>query len=478
MKRILIVAIGPDNANLLTLQAAEVLRGAQRILLRTGKHGVAAWLKDNEIAYETLDGLYESADDFDALNEAAAAAVLEAANTATGAFCYAVPDPATDATIACLRRKQVPLEVMAGVTQAAQAQAGALASALPVEAGLLTLAAMDFQPAQIDPSVPLLLTELNSRLLAGETKLKLLDVYAPELKVLFGGKEIMLDELDRQDVYSHLAWVYLPASPMAERSRYTFGDLLAVMQRLRSPEDGCPWDREQTHETLRQYIIEEAYELVEAIDNDEIGRVADELGDVLLQVVFHAQIAKEHGEFDVTDVTTAICNKMITRHVHIFGDVVCETSEDVLKSWEQIKKKEKGLSATSDIMRDVPGHLPALMRASKVQNKAKQVGFDWDTPKEAMAKVHEEANEVMEELQAGLGSDEEFGDLLFAVVNTARLAGVQPELALQQATDKFIRRFAWMEQAITTDGKQLSDMTFAEMDRYWDAVKKIEKGGI
>lgn len=477
MMRISVVSIGPDDAGLLTLGAAQALKDAKRVLLRTGKHGVANWLTENGISFETLDDLYDSAADFDAFNAAAAAAVMKAAEGA-GSLCYAVPDPVADATVTALREKGAALDVVAGVTQASYARAKVLESGLPAADGATVMAAVDFKASHIDPSVPLLLTELNSRLLAGEVKLGLLDVYSPDMQVLFGGQTISLDEIDRQEKYDHLSSVYIPQSPMTGRTRYTFQDLLAIMTRLRRQPDGCPWDMEQTHETLRPYVIEESYELVDAIDSGDMERVADELGDVMLQVVFHAQVAKEHGEFDITDVTTAICHKMITRHAHIFGDVVCETSDDVLKSWDAIKRQEKGQKSTTVVMRDIPLNLPALMRADKVQTRAKRVGFDWDTAGDAMKKVHEEADEVMMELNAGKNPEEEFGDLLFSVVNTARLSGVQPEIALNKATEKFIRRFGWMEQAITADGKHLLDMTFAEMDRYWDAVKNIEKGSI
>lgn len=474
MNRITVVAIGPDAAELLTLAAVDVLANADAILLRTGRHGVAAWLSEKEIAFDTLDALYDGADDFDMLNEKAAEAVLAAA-AGGKAFCYAVPDPASDETVALLQAKGAIARVIAGVSQSGLARADALTTALPAGEGMLTVPAANFGSVLIDPARPLVITEINSRLQAGEVKLRLLDVYAPETRVLLDGKVVALDEMDHGQTLSHLSSVYIPQSPMTERTRYTFGDLLEVMQRLRRPEDGCPWDIEQTHESLRQYVIEEAYEVVEAIDQGDMEKVADELGDVMLQVVFHAQVAKEHGEFDITDVTTAISHKMITRHAHIFGDIVCETSEDVLRSWEAIKKKEKGLRAQADVMRDVPGHLPALMRASKVQNKAKQVGFDWDNPSDALAKVREEADEVQAELAKGADPQEELGDLLFATVNAARLCGVQPELALSAATEKFIRRFDQMEQAIQAEGKTLQGMTLAEMDEYWDAVKRMER---
>ncbi len=473
-QKLTVIAIGPDRPELLTLMAAEALRKAPALLLRTARHGVAAWLAEQGTAFDALDALYDGAEDFDALNEAAADEIVRRLSVSKG-LCYAVADPAADETVAALRRRSVPMAVVAGVTQADCARAAALASGLPVSGGAVTVAAVDMQKRRIDPSLPLLVTEIGSRLSAGEVKLALLDVYPPEMTVLVNGSACPLEALDRQKRYDHLSYAFIPESPMAARNRYTFSDLLDVMARLRRPGDGCPWDLEQTNKSLREYIIEEAYELVDAIDQGDDDRVADELGDVLLQVVFHAQVAKEHGAFAIGDVTTAICHKMITRHAHIFGDVRCETADDVLKSWEAIKKKEKGLLSAADSMRDIPGHLPSLMRAAKVQKKARQVGFDWDSALPALEKVLEEADEVRAEIEAGRDPEGELGDLLFAAVNAARLAGAQPELALNQATEKFVRRFEKMERAILTDGKQLKGMTLQEMDAYWDAVKRGEK---
>jgi len=473
MDRLTVVALGPDRAENMTLQAADALRRAKSVLLRTGKHGAAGWLREQNIAFETLDGLYDLAEDFDALNEQAVDEVLR--RLARGALCYGVPDPLTDSTVAALKAAGVPLSIIAGVTQADHARARALESSLPADGRVATVSAVEMGDHRIDPALPLLVTELNSRLLAGEVKLRLLGVYAPDQRALFGGAVITLDALDRQTAYDHLSYVYVPQSPLTGRSRYTFGDLLDIMARLRRPGDGCPWDLQQTHASLREYVIEEAYELVEAIDQGELLRVADELGDVLLQVVFHAQVGKEHGAFAMDDVTSAICHKMITRHAHIFGDIHCESADDVLKSWEAIKKKEKGQSSSADSMRDLPGHLPALMRAAKVQKKARQVGFDWDDPLEALKKVLEETEEVRAELENGRGPEDELGDLLFAAVNAARLAGVQPELALGRATDKFIRRFERMEAAIATDHMQMKNMSLPEMDAYWERVKREEQ---
>ncbi|MEI6131837.1 MAG: nucleoside triphosphate pyrophosphohydrolase [Bacillota bacterium] len=262
------------------------------------------------------------------------------------------------------------------------------------------------------------------------------------------------------------------------KDRYDFEDLIKIMQILRSP-GGCPWDAEQTNHSLRRYLIEETYEVLDAMQNGGDEHFYDELGDLLLQIVFHAQIAQDEGRFDISDVTTAICKKMISRHAHVFGDVVAETSDDVLVSWEQIKKKEKGLESHTEAMKDIPASLPALMRAFKVQHKAAKAGFDWDDIQDVYAKVEEELAEVKDAIAHAKHKSEvedEIGDLLFAAVNLSRFVNTHPELALSGTTEKFIRRFDHVETSALKQGKRLEDMSLAEMDVLWEQAKTLENG--
>lgn len=255
--------------------------------------------------------------------------------------------------------------------------------------------------------------------------------------------------------------------------RYNFQDLIDIIARLRG-EGGCPWDAEQTHESIKKNLIEEAYEATEAIDSGIGAKMADELGDLLLQIVFHAQIGTEDGEFTIEDVTTAVCEKMIRRHPHVFADVTVKNSDEVLANWEEIKKEENGQKSTTESMQTVSRYLPALMRASKVQGKAAKVGFDWSTPDEALEKVREEAGELSVALSDKSNITEEVGDLLFAAVNTARLAGVDAEEALSAATEKFIRRFSFVEASAKENNKSLKEMTLGEMDALWERSKTNE----
>jgi len=261
-----------------------------------------------------------------------------------------------------------------------------------------------------------------------------------------------------------------------KRDRYTMQDLLDIMARLRAP-DGCPWDRDQDHKSLKRYLIEEAYEVLEAIDEENPAKLCDELGDLLLQVIFHAQIAKENGQFDFGDVVHGVSTKMINRHRHVFGDEEAETPDDVMDIWEKIKKEEKGLKTQTQVLKEIPGNLPALMRSFKVQQKAAQVGFDWDDISGAMDKVKEEARELEQAYKNGESSDieEEVGDLLFAVVNVSRFLKVQPELALAATVNKFIRRFEYVEAEAAKQGRKLSEMSLKDMDALWDEAKAIER---
>lgn len=262
----------------------------------------------------------------------------------------------------------------------------------------------------------------------------------------------------------------------SKQERYTYQDLLGIMKRLRAP-NGCPWDREQDHQTLKRYLIEEAYEVLDAIDKESPEKLCEELGDVLLQVVFHAEIAREDGQFDMDDVVHGVSYKMINRHRHVFGDAEAETSADVLKIWEKVKKDEKAFETQTQALKDVPANLPALMRSYKVQQRAAQVGFDWDDIKDAFSKVKEESSELEEAYRkndkANIG--EELGDLLFAVVNVSRFLKVQPELALSSTVNKFINRFEYVEKGANKQGKKLNDMSLKEMDVLWDEAKKLER---
>lgn len=250
-----------------------------------------------------------------------------------------------------------------------------------------------------------------------------------------------------------------------------FGRFLEVLDTLR---EKCPWDAKQTNDSLRPNTVEEVFELADALMADDTANIRKELGDVLLHVAFYAKIASEKNQFDIADVCNSLTDKLIFRHLHIYGDVNADSADQVAQNWEQIKLKEKGGNKT--VLAGVPSALPALIKANRIQEKAANVGFDWDEPSQVWEKLKEEAYEVEREIQSGSKDrlEAEFGDLLFAVVNAARLYGVNPENALERTNRKFISRFNHIEKRARECGKQLKDMTLAEMDQFWNEAKTLE----
>lgn len=260
------------------------------------------------------------------------------------------------------------------------------------------------------------------------------------------------------------------------KDSYNIADLVEIVRLLRSPE-GCPWDIEQTHKSIRRDFLEETYEVIEAINKQDEAMLKEELGDVLLQVVFHSQIEREKGSFTLDDVADGICKKMIERHPHVFGDITVKDSGEVLENWDVIKKRTKNQKSQTESMMSIPREFPALMRADKVQKKAAKVGFDWPDLNGAVAKVHEEMSELSEAIDKGDKGEifEEFGDLLFSVVNVSRFIKTDSEEALTYATDKFINRFSKVEKLAGENGIDMGNASLSELDRLWDIAKMSEK---
>jgi tetrapyrrole methylase family protein/MazG family protein len=252
-----------------------------------------------------------------------------------------------------------------------------------------------------------------------------------------------------------------------------FSDLVALMARLRSP-DGCPWDRKQTPESLKPFLIEECYEVIDALDEGSPDKVKEELGDLLFQIIFHARIAEERGQFTIFDVISANIKKMTRRHPHVFGDARLSTDREVLANWEEIKKSEKGYEERKSVLEGVPRHLPSLLRAHSLQERAARVGFDWSRIDEALPKLDEEIAEFKESLdnKDAAGIEEELGDIFFMLVNISRFLGVNPEDALRKTISKFIQRFRYIEEHAADAGKSLNEMTLDEMEQLWQESKE------
>jgi MazG family protein len=251
--------------------------------------------------------------------------------------------------------------------------------------------------------------------------------------------------------------------------------LVDVIQRLRGP-DGCPWDREQTLDSLRPYLIEESYELLEAVESGDPAKHREELGDVLLQILLHAQIRDEQADFNLKDVVEQLTKKLIRRHPHVFGDVQVDGAEDVLKNWETIKAKERNQRRSESVVHGIPAALPALQRAQRIQSRAARVGFDWEHEDDVLDKIHEEIDELRVELDRcdAERAAEEVGDLLFSIVNFCRFRKIDAEGALRGSASRFVTRFQGVERRVHAEAHEMSDCSLAELDAHWDAVKREE----
>ena len=261
------------------------------------------------------------------------------------------------------------------------------------------------------------------------------------------------------------------------KENYDIEDFRKIIEVLRAP-GGCPWDAEQTHESIRRNVIEEAYELAHAIDSKDKENLKEELGDLLMQVIFHTCMEEEQGSFDLNDVADTACKKLVFRHPHVFGDVHCENSEEVLKTWDEVKKIEKAQKTVTNTMEGVAETLPALWRAEKIQKKVAAVGFDWPEVSFALMKVKEETQELEAAIEKGDSEniEEELGDLIFSAVSAARKLGVDPEMALHRACEKSIGRIRFMEKKAAEDGRKLEEMTLSEMEKLYQSAREEIEG--
>lgn len=439
---ITIVPLGPDDAQMLTLGALKTLRCAPRLVLRTQRHGVADMLRGEGIAFETFDALYEQCEDFDELCARIADRLIALARTG-GALCYAVSEPASDATVRALARalpEDVALSISGGATLAENAACAVLAFGVNAE-NLRVVTALSTARLRVQADCPLVITELDNRLLASDVKLWLSDLFDDEMTVYFledasvpgvRARPVALCELDRQPHYDHRTAVFVPAVSVYERQRASYEDFVQVVARLRGP-GGCPWDRAQTHHTLRQYMIEEACEAAEALDGDDPAQMADELGDVLLQVVLNSAIGAEHRAFTDRDVTSAAAHKMITRHEHVFGKAKADSAQAVTSVWENAKRKERGEQTVLERVEEVASSLPALMRAQKIIRREAAGGKPDAGRAERM--LLEDARGAAQALdERGLG------EMLECLCALAEAHGLDAETALRAASARRVER--------------------------------------
>lgn len=480
-----IMGLGPGAYEALTIGALKELKNNKNIYFRTEKHPTVDFLKDEGIKFESYDHAYEKYDSFDDVYKYIAEDLITKIKDDEDLI-YAVPghplvaEKSVINLIELCKENNIQYEVLPAVSFV-----DAMMEALQVDPieGVKIIDAFDMKNQILDKRVGTIITQVYNNFIASEVKLRLLEGYEDDTEIIFvraagvegleSIRKIPLYELDWQEDIDYLTSIYIPKDLGNKKD---FQDLLDIIETLRNP-GGCPWDREQTHESLKSALLEECYEVIDAIENEDEDALIEELGDVLLQVVFHASIGKEDGYFDIMDVIGGISNKMINRHPHVFGNEEANTSEQVLVNWDEIKKKEKGIKTLTEEMQNIAKSLPATTRAYKVQKKAKKVGFDWDDVNCAMDKVKEELNEIKEVYNCEDKSiiEGEVGDLLFACINVARFLEVDGELALDKTIKKFINRFSYIENEAIKNNKNLKDMTLEEMDKLWEEAKTSEK---
>lgn len=479
---ITIIGLGPGGPQLLTREAWECLAQAGEVWLRTGRHPAAAGLPDG-LTVHTFDDLYEPAEEFEAVYEAITERLLALAGRPEGVV-YAVPgDPTVgEATIQRLRQAgRFPLRIIHGVSFVEPALAALGLDALDglSVADALELAGRHHPP--FPPDTPALIGQIYSALVASDVKLTLMNQYPADHPVTLvhaaGTPECRLEpcalhDLDHSPHFGPQTALLVP--PLGAPS--AFESFQETVAHLRAPE-GCPWDREQTPQSLRPHLLEETFEALQALDREDTAALREELGDLLLQIVLQAQIATEGSEFTMADVIAGINAKILRRHPHVFGDVEVRGVEQVLANWEALKAAERAENGESGgLLGGVPVGLPALAQAAEIQSRVARVGFDWPEIGGVRAKVDEELREV----DAARTADEqvaEIGDLLFAVVNWARWLKVDPEAALREANLRFRKRFTELETAAGRQGRRVADMGPAELDRLWEAAKGEGGGG-
>lgn len=482
-----VIGLGAGNLEQLPLGMYKQIKRAQQIYVRTMDHPVIEELVHEGIQIKSFDHVYEQHGGFDEVYEQISRELLEAAEHEKEIL-YAVPGHplVAERTVQLLleqgKIRQVEVQVLGG--QSFLDPLFARLAIDPIE-GFALLDATRLTADQVNPMLHTIIAQVYDQLIASDVKLTVMDVLPDEHPVTIvtavgvAGMEhvetVPLYELDHHHGFGNLSLVYVPPTQAQAVRNRQFSCLREIVAILRSPE-GCPWDREQTHQSLRKNLIEETFEVIETIDDDDPDAMCEELGDLLLQVMLHSQIAGEAGDFSVDDVIFGLNEKLIRRHPHVFGDRHADDAGEALATWQEVKAAEKAAKGIDlqevSVLHGIPRELPALMYAYKLQKKAAEVGFDWDDVADVEKKIEEEYQEVKQASaneRAG-----ELGDLLFAVVNLARFHKVDPEEALRLTNRKFTNRFRYIEQKLKQAGKTFAESSLNEMDKWWDEAKAAE----
>ncbi len=471
---ITVIGLGVEKGDLtergkeLVLQAA---KEGRKIVVRTAKTESYQTFEALNVPHVSLDYVYESSRNFATLAKNLAKAVWELGEDAV----YLVDGAATEdnSVKALLKRCRGKVEVIDGVSKITSlVKAAAFKSCSYTAVSAYEL----IEKASGNLSLPLIVYDVDDQALASDVKLVLGDLFGDETQVKFlrGGKvkKVPVYELDRQKQYDYTSAVAIEEVDLLQKARFTTEDLREIIVRLRKP-DGCPWDRVQTNESIKMSAVEEAYELVDAIDQEDDEKILEETGDILLQAVFHAVLKEETGAFNLTDVLTGICNKLITRHTHVFGGDKAKDESGALSVWEKNKMTEKGQDTFAKAVNDVPKCFPAVMRAQKIGKRAAKGGLDFADVNAAAKKVQEELTEYLQAYQKGnaVETEKELGDLLFAVVNAGRKGGCDCEKALKESVERFAARFTKAEALALADGKTVTELSESEWDGYYCKAK-------
>ncbi len=484
MGEITIVGLGPGAFGLITVETLELLQSAESLRLRTAKHPTVSEIRARGIEFESYDYVYEEQDSFEEVYHKIATDCLAQAK-AGKKLVYAVPGSplVAERTVILIRelaaKEGIPVTILPGMSFLEVLYTRLAID--PIE-GLTVLDAADVTSLPAELTTALVVTQVYNSHVASEAKLALMEYYPDDYEVVVVKnlglpdeqiQALPLFELDRIPGIDHLTSLYVPRRQLGER--FTLEPIVDVMKTLRS-SGGCVWDIEQTHKSLRRYLVEEVYEVLEAIDLQQGDKLCEELGDLLLQIVFHARIAEESKVFSMQQVIDVVTEKMIRRHPHVFGDTTVRDAAEVLVNWDAIKQQEYGNERPS-VLDGVPKGLPGLMRAYKLQSKAAKVGFDWSSIPPVWDKIEEELTELKTACVQGQITDMEgeLGDVLFSIVNLARFLHIDAEVALNTTNNKFCRRFSYIESHIQKNDLKWENLGLEELDILWEQAKKQEK---
>lgn len=463
---ITVVGMGYRDGDV-SLKGAAIIDSADKVIVKTALTDTYKFFED--IEHITCDTIYENSEDFNALNENLARYVIE---NEKGATVYCVNGSGIDDRSVIILKQLLPdIEIVAGVG----AEMDALKNT-PTTAYTAVSAYDIDDDFYFDTSKnTLVIKDIDSDYIAGVVKAYLINTVGDEYTVTFfngtNSVELPVYDIDRQGKYDYLTYIIVSPCPLIEKKVFAYQDLIAIMKGLRS-EHGCEWDKAQTHESIRANAIEEAFELVDAINNDDIDNIVEEAGDVILQGAFHTVIGVEDGEFELQEVLSGLCTKLITRHPHVFGNVVAGTADEALASWTEAKAKEKKAKTAEEKLFKIADALPGLMAAEKIQKIASAEGLDFVDKKDAENKLVEEVKEFI--LADDAKKEEEAGDILFSIVNILRLMGVKSELALHRTNEKFKNRIVYVLSEMKANQINSNEISIEEFDKLWQNAK--EKG--